>query len=292
MKTDINIRGKLEKNKRLSSLTWLKLGGEADLFFEPKNREDLQDFFKQFDGKIFILGGGSNLLVRDGGVRGAVIHLGQAFFQEKVEQNLLTVGAGCASRKVALTAAKNNLAGVEFLYTIPGTLGGAIRMNAGCYGGEIADCLKSVKIVTRNGELKEVSKKECGFSYRHSSFPEGIIIVEATFELTSTDGKKLLENMEETQKKRNVSQPFGQSTAGSTFKNPEGFVAGRLIDEAGLKGTKIGGVSVSEKHANFFINDGTGTAKDFEDLVIYVQKKVLEKSGISLVPEVQFVGEK
>ncbi|MBN2675934.1 MAG: UDP-N-acetylmuramate dehydrogenase [Alphaproteobacteria bacterium] len=282
-----------KENYSLKNLTWLKLGGPADLFFEPTSVEALQSFIQQNDQKDYsILGAGSNTLVRDKGIRGAVLHLGSFFSEEKVKDNFLTFGAGCASRKVALTAQKNNLSGLEFLYTIPGTLGGAVRMNAGCYGGEIADCIESVKILTKEAEFKTLSKEECEFSYRHSNFPQGSIVLEATFKCQVCDGEKLLEKMKKTQEKRNASQPFGQSTAGSTFKNPEGHVAGRLIDEAGLKGTKIGGVFVSEKHANFFINDGTGTAQDFEDLVAFVQKKVFEKFHIHLEPEVRFVGEK
>ncbi|MBN2779839.1 MAG: UDP-N-acetylmuramate dehydrogenase [Alphaproteobacteria bacterium] len=286
------IRGKWQTNIPLSKMTWLKLGGTADVFFEPADIQDLQDFLQHYDGPLTVLGGGSNTLVRDGGIRGVVIHLGSQFIGITASNATLKVKTGTPSRNVAIAAAKAGLTGLEFLYTIPGTLGGGMRTNAGCYGGELADHLTEIQIVTRDGKLKTLSNAACGFSYRNSKIPKDCIVVEATFECAKGNSEDILKQMEETQAKRNASQPFGQATAGSTFKNPEGDSAGRLIEAAGLKGHAIGGVRVSEKHVNFFINDGTGTAADFEALLYFVQDKVFQSSGIKLTPEVQFVGEK
>ncbi len=292
MKKPDFILGKWRENISLSKMTWLKLGGKADVVFEPADTSDLQKFLQWYDGKIFILGGGSNTLIRDGGIRGVVIHLGSEFSNITIDKTTIKVETGAHSRTVAIATAKAGLSGLEFLYTIPGTLGGGMRSNAGCYGGEISDFLTSITVVLCSGELKVLSKKDCGFSYRNSKIPENATVVEATFECKNKKfPAEIIKQMEETQTKRNASQPFGQATAGSTFKNPPNDSAGRLIDDAGLKGHKIGGISVSEKHANFFINDGTGTAKDFETLLYFVQKKVLKKSKIKLEPEVQFVGE-
>lgn len=287
------IRGKWQENVPLSKMTWLKLGGLADVLFEPADVEDLQNFLKHYDGPLTVLGGGSNTLVRDGGIRGVVVHLGSPFIDVTISNTTLKVKTGTPSRNVAITAAKAGLTGLEFLYTIPGTLGGGMRTNAGCYGGELADHLTEIQIITRDGQLKTLTNADCGFSYRHSQIPRDCIVVEATFECTKgSSSEMILKQMETTQAKRNASQPFGQATAGSTFKNPEGDSAGRLIEAVGLKGHAIGGVCVSEKHANFFINDGTGTAADFEALLYDVQDKVFKHAGVKLVPEVQFVGEK
>ncbi|MHA1541014.1 MAG: UDP-N-acetylmuramate dehydrogenase [Alphaproteobacteria bacterium] len=286
------ISGKWKENVSLSKMTWLKLGGKVDVVFEPSSLEDLQIFLQWHKGEIFVLGGGSNTLIRDGGIDGIVVHLPQELSTLTFSNTTIKVGCGIQSRQIAIACAKQGLSGLEFLYTIPGTIGGGMQTNAGCYGGEISDNLESITILTRDGKVKKLSNKECGFSYRNSKIPKNAIVVEAIFQCERKEPKEIQKQMEETQKKRNLSQPFGQATAGSSFKNPPNDVAGRLIDVVGLKDHKIGGVFVSKKHANFFINDGTGTAKDFEDLLFYVQKTVQEKTGIKLIPEVHFVGKK
>jgi len=297
-------RGKLTPGRPLSDLTWLRVGGPADYLFQPADTEDLAAFLKALDPgvAVFPMGVGSNLIVRDGGLRAVVIRLGRGFNGIEVEGNRVTAGAGALDAHVARKAAD---AGVDltFLRTIPGAVGGAVRMNAGCYGTYTADVFLSAKAVTRAGEVVTLSADDLNFRYRQTDLPEGWVITQATFEGPRGDPEALHERMAAQLKKRDETQPTKDRTAGSTFRNPAGFSstgraddvhdlkAWKVIDEAGMRGARRGGAQMSEKHSNFLINTGGATAADLEGLGEDVRKKVFQSSGIELHWEIMRVGE-
>ncbi|MTI01771.1 UDP-N-acetylmuramate dehydrogenase [Roseibium sp. RKSG952] len=299
-----NTRGKLTENKPLNGLTWLKVGGPADYLFQPADIEDLQNFLRDLPGgiQIFPMGVGSNLIVRDGGLRAVVIRLGRGFNGISVEDNTVTAGAAALDAHVARKAAD---AGVDltFLRTIPGSIGGAVRMNAGCYGSYTADVLRKATIVTRQGEVVDLSPEELNFRYRQSDLPEGAVLVSATLEGPSGDAEELHARMTAQLQKRDETQPTKDRSAGSTFRNPAGFSstgraddvhdlkAWKVIDDAGMRGATKGGAQMSPKHSNFMINTGEATAADLEGLGEEVRKKVYETSGITLEWEIMRVGE-
>ena len=301
---DFDIRGSITKNKNLSQITWLRVGGPADLFFMPADTKDLIDFLKILPNEIdvFPIGVGSNLLVRDGGIRGAVIRLGRGFKNISFRDNRIIAGASALDAHVALKAADNGL-DLTFLRTIPGSIGGAIRMNAGCYGSYVADHFISAKVLNRSGELFNLSSKDLEFSYRQCNIPEEYIILEAIFEAKSGEPSDLHAKMKNQLAKRDASQPSRERTAGSTFRNPSGFSstgetddihdlkAWKLIDDAGMRGATCGGAKISEKHSNFLINTGTATADDLENLGELVRKSVFQKSKVKLEWELIRVGE-
>ena len=301
---DIDTRGSITKDKNLSQITWLRVGGPADLFFMPADIKDLIDFLKILPKEIdvFIIGVGSNLLVRDGGIRGAVIRLGSGFKNISFRNNRIIAGASALDAHVASKAADNGL-DLTFLRTIPGSIGGAIRMNAGCYGSYIADHFISAKVLNRSGELFNLSSKDLEFSYRQCNIPEEYIILEAIFEAKSGEPSDLHAKMKNQLAKRDASQPNRERTAGSTFRNPSGFSstgetddihdlkAWKLIDDAGMRGATCGGAKISEKHSNFLINTGTATAYDLENLGELVRKSVFKKSKVKLEWELIRVGE-
>ena len=297
-------RGTVIKNKDLSQVTWLRVGGPADLFFMPADIEDLIKFLKMLPNKldIFPIGVGSNLIIRDGGIRGAVIRLGSGFKNISFENNKIVVGASALDAHVASKAADNGL-DLTFLRTIPGSIGGAIKMNAGCYGSYVEDFFVSAKVINRSGELFELSSKDMKFSYRQCNLPQDCIILEATFEANYGNPEALHLKMKNQLVKRDETQPTKERTAGSTFRNPSGFSstgeiddlddfkAWKLIDDAGMRGATCGGAKISEKHSNFLINTGTATANDLESLGEQVRKSVFQKSKVKLQWEVIRIGE-
>ena len=297
-------RGTVIKNKDLSQVTWLRVGGPADLFFMPADIEDLIKFLKMLPNKfdIFPIGVGSNLIIRDGGIRGAVIRLGSGFKNISFENNKIVVGASALDAHVASKAADNGL-DLTFLRTIPGSIGGAIKMNAGCYGSYVEDFFVSAKVINRSGELFELSSKDMKFSYRQCNLPQDCIILEATFEANNGNPEALHLKMKNQLVKRDETQPTKERTAGSTFRNPSGFSstgeiddlddfkAWKLIDDAGMRGATCGGAKISEKHSNFLINTGTATANDLESLGEQVRKSVFQKSKVKLQWEVIRIGE-
>ncbi|MGD9865329.1 MAG: UDP-N-acetylmuramate dehydrogenase [Pseudodonghicola sp.] len=298
------VRGRLSRDKPLSDLTWLRVGGPADLLFQPADAEDLAGFLAALDPAVAVvpMGVGSNLIVRDGGLRAVVIRLGRGFNEIAVEGNRVTAGAAALDAHVARRAAD---AGVDlgFLRTIPGSIGGALRMNAGCYGSYIADVFVSARAVTRGGELVTLGPADMNFRYRQSDLPEGMVLIEASFEAPAGDPEALHARMEAQLRRRDETQPTRERSAGSTFRNPAGFSstgraddvhdlkAWRLIEEAGMRGARLGGAQMSEKHANFLINAGGATAADLEGLGEAVRKKVYETSGITLEWEIMRIGE-
>lgn len=299
-----DVRGRLSKARNLSDLTWLRVGGPADYLFQPADVEDLQAFLRDLpdDVPVFPMGVGSNLIVRDGGLRAVVIRLGRGFNAISVEGNTVTAGAAALDAHVARKAAD---AGVDltFLRTIPGSVGGAVRMNAGCYGSYTADVLRKATIVTRQGDLRDLTPEDLNFRYRQSDLPEGAVLISATFEGPSGDPDDLHARMEAQLKKRDETQPTKDRSAGSTFRNPAGFSstgqaddvhdlkAWKVIDDAGMRGATRGGAQMSPKHSNFLINTGTATADDLEGLGEEVRKKVYETSGITLEWEIMRVGD-
>ena len=298
------VRGKLTPNRVLSDLTWLRVGGPADWLFQPADIDDLQHFLSNLDPSIevFPMGVGSNLIVRDGGLRAVVIRMGRGFNQISIEGQHVSAGVAALDAHVARKAAD---AGVDltFLRTIPGAIGGAVRMNAGCYGSYIADVFVSAKAVTRTGELVEISAQDLNFQYRQTDLPEGSVLVEATFQGPVGDPEELAARMQHQLEKRDATQPTKERSAGSTFRNPAGFSstgreddvhdlkAWKVIDNAGMRGATVGGAQMSEKHSNFMINMGGATAADLENLGEEVRKKVFENSGITLEWEIKRVGD-
>lgn len=297
-------RGKLTPNRPLSDLTWLRVGGPADWLFQPADVEDLADFLRELpqDIEVFPMGVGSNLIVRDGGIRAVVIRMGRGFNQIEIEGNRVIAGVAALDAHVARKAAD---AGVDltFLRTIPGAIGGAVRMNAGCYGQYVADVFVEAKAVTRSGEIITLTADDLNFRYRQTDLPEGCVIVEAVFEGPTGDPQVLADRMTAQLKKRDETQPTKDRTAGSTFRNPAGFSstgkdddthelkAWKVIDDAGMRGARVGGAQMSPKHSNFLVNTGDATAEDLETLGEEVRKKVFQHSGIELHWEIMRVGE-
>ncbi len=288
------VRGKFTANAPLAPLVWFKSGGSAEWLFEPKDVDDLQHFLKHLDPAISVwpLGLGSNLIIRDGGMKNVTIRLGKAFAAiEGGGDMTLTCGAGAPGISAASKARDRGIAGMEFLRGIPGTIGGAVRMNAGAYGREICDILVSADIVLRSGELQTIPVTDMGYSYRHSKLPDGAIVVAATFHGTSGDPETIGAKMKRIAEEREASQPLRTKTGGSTFKNPDGRKAWQLVDEAGCRGLQIGQAQVSEKHCNFLINLGGATSADIEALGEEVRTRVEAHSGIELQWEIQRVGD-
>ncbi|WP_323801368.1 UDP-N-acetylmuramate dehydrogenase [Parasphingorhabdus sp.] len=285
-------RGKLTEGAPLAPLVWFKSGGPAQWLFEPKDIEDLQQFLRDLDPEIAVwpLGLGSNLIIRDGGIRGVVVRLGKAFAAIKADGLTLTCGAGAPGISAASTARDHGIAGMEFLRGIPGTIGGAVRMNAGAYGREVCDILESAEVILRNGDLVTIPLAEMGYTYRHSELPDGAIVVSARFRGESGDPVIIGAEMKRIGDEREASQPLRTKTGGSTYKNPDGKKAWQLVDEAGCRGLQIGQAQVSEKHCNFLINLGGATSADIEALGEEVRKRVKAHSGVELQWEIQRVG--
>ncbi|MEY1555995.1 UDP-N-acetylmuramate dehydrogenase [Yoonia sp. R2331] len=300
-----DVRGTLTRDRPLNSLTWLRVGGPADVLFQPADVDDLRDFLRDLDPDVpvFPMGVGSNLIVRDGGVRGVVIRLGRGFNGIAVDGQTVTAGAAALDAHVARRAAE---AGVDltFLRTIPGSIGGAVRMNAGCYGSYTADVFQSAEVVLRDGSLVTLGPDDLQFVYRSSAMPEGAVLISATLKGPEGDPAALAQRMEDQLAKRDETQPTKDRTAGSTFRNPAGFSstgqaddthdlkAWKVIDDAGMRGAKVGQAVMNEMHSNFLTNAGGASAKDLEDLGELVRKKVYAASGITLEWEIMRVGDR
>lgn len=288
------LRGRLRANVPLKDTNWFQVGGNADYVFKPEDPEDLAEFFRVKPGTlpVMVLGVGSNIIIRDGGLEGVVVRLGRGFaaYELDATEARLKVGAGMLDVHVASIAADAGIAGLEFLSGVPGTIGGAVKMNAGAYGRELAEVAVEVEIVLANGEIQTLPAAACDFSYRHSSLPEGSIVTSVTLQGTHDAPEAIHERMAEIQKKREETQPIRSRTGGSTFKNPEGYKAWELVDKAGCRGLQLGGAQISEKHCNFMINTGNATAHDLEMLGEEVIKRVREHSGITLEWEIKRIG--
>ncbi len=286
------LNGYLSENEPLHKKNWFGVGGRAEIYFEPADCSDLERLIRFMPPvPLTVLGAGSNVLIRDGGIPGIVVHLGRSFSEIRVQDQYLVCGAGSGLMEVSRVAAQNGLGGLEFMCGIPGSVGGAIRMNAGAHGRSIQDILVSLQVMTREGDLLTIDPQETNiFSYRKCCLPDDWIFVEATLKGTPDDLKNIQEKMKSYKKMRESSQPLGVKTAGSTFKNPEGLKAWQLIEKNGLKGMKIGDAVVSEKHANFLINKGQASARDIERLGEKIRSVVLEKEGIALEWEVKKMG--
>ena len=288
------VQGRLTQGAPLAPLVWFKSGGCADILFEPKDVADLQSFLRDLDptAPVMALGLGSNLIVRDGGFRGIVIRLGKAFAKVAcTEAMTMECGAGASGILVSSTARDKGISGLEFLRSIPGTVGGFVRMNGGAYGGEVKDILRDCDVVMRDGTLVTLSVEDLHYSYRHSELPDGAIVVAARFQGHSGDPEAIQAEMDRISALREASQPLRSKTGGSTFKNPDGHKAWQLVDAAGCRGLQIGGAQVSEKHTNFLINTGDATSADIEALGEEVRARVLAHSGVELTWEIQRVGE-
>jgi len=287
------VRGRLTADAPLAPLVWFKSGGTAEWLFEPRDEEDLASFLRELDPQmpVMALGLGSNLIVRDGGVRGVVVRLGKAFAKiDRLDDVTLRCGGGASGILVSSTARDAGIAGLEFLRGIPGTVGGFVRMNGGAYGREVKDILVSARLVLRSGEVAEWPLEQLGYTYRHSEIPEGAVVIEAVFHGAPGDPEAIGAEMGAIARAREESQPLRSRTGGSTFKNPPGHKAWALIDAAGCRGLTMGDAQVSEKHCNFLLNLGSATSAEIEALGEEVRRRVEAKTHINLEWEIQRVG--
>lgn len=284
------------ENEPMSRRTTFRVGGAAQIFAEPTDAEQVCALIKlcrEENVPYSIIGNGSNLLVSDLGIDGVVIHIGSSMDAVSVDGTVIIAGCGILLSRLSRIAEQNSLSGLEFASGIPGTLGGGICMNAGAYGGELKDVVRSVTYADENGVIKTVHADELDFSYRHSMFSERqCAVLECTMELKHGTREEISASMRDYSARRAEKQPLDMPSAGSTFKRPEGHFAGQLIQDAGLKGFSVGGAQVSEKHAGFVVNKGSATSADIEELIKTVQQKVFENSGVMLEPEVKFIGKK
>jgi UDP-N-acetylmuramate dehydrogenase len=287
------IEGSVERSGGLADFIWFRTGGPAEWLVKPRDVEDLAGFLAGLDPDVPVLpvGVGSNLIVRDGGVPGVVVRLPKSFARVSFEEgNRVRAGGGAMGITVASKARDAGIAGLEFLRGIPGTAGGAVRMNAGAYGRETADILVEATLVLRDGKVEEWRRERFGYTYRHSEVPEGAVVVEALFEGVPGDPAAIGAEMDRIAKEREASQPLRSRTGGSTFKNPPGTKAWKLIDEAGCRGLRVGEAQVSEKHCNFLLNLGNARSAEIEALGEEVRRRVREKSGVVLEWEIQRIG--
>ena len=286
------VRGELTADAPLAPLTWFRVGGPAEVLFRPADVEDLAAFLAGCpeDVPVTVVGVGSNLLVRDGGVKGVVIRLGKPFMTIEAEGDFVRAGTAALDVAVARAAQQAGIAGLEFYRGIPGSIGGALRMNGGAYGSETKDVLVEVKAVSRKGEIVTLSNADMHYSYRHCGAPDDLIFVEALYQGQPGDRDAIAARMEEITSSREASQPIRSRTGGSTFKNPEGRKSWQLIDAAGCRGLVRGGAQVSEQHCNFLINTGDATAADLEGLGEDVRARVKETSGVTLEWEIRRIG--
>jgi UDP-N-acetylmuramate dehydrogenase len=286
------VRGRLSEGSLLSAVTWFRVGGPAEVLFKPAGIEDLAQFLKQkpSDVPVTVIGVGSNLLVRDGGIEGVVVRLGRGFTDIRATGTTLSAGAGALDLNVALSARDAGIGGLEFLSGIPGTIGGALRMNAGAYESDVSQVFVNADVLDATGTLHRLSKAEMSFTYRHSGVAEDWIFVGGAFEGHADDPKAVHTRIQDIQTKREESQPIRARTGGSTFVNPIGHKAWKLIDDAGCRGLRKGDAMVSDKHCNFLINTGNASAADIESLGEEVRRRVRDRSGIELVWEIKRIG--
>ena len=292
------VRGQYRFNYPISKTSWFRTGGPAEVLFKPEDKNDLIDFLKNKPQSLNVttLGVCSNVIVRKGGIKGVLIKLGRGFSDIKItdsKNNLISAGAGALDVNVAKLAAENSISGLEFLIGIPGTVGGAVSMNAGAYESQISDILTSATAIDLNGNIRELQNKDFGFKYRRHCLDEELIFTEVTLQGNKGDSKEITRKMQQISAMRETTQPVRARTGGSTFKNPENSdkKAWQLIDEAGCRGLRIGQVKVSEKHCNFLINEGSENSEDIEKLGEEVKKRVKEHSGIELNWEIKRIGE-
>ena len=289
------ISGKISFNENLSKLSWFNLGGPAKVLFRPKSLQELSLFLKEIKGikKIKVLGIGSNTLIRDGGFDGIIIKFGNSFSHLSLfNSNTIIAGASALDKNVSDFALKNSISGFEFMSCIPGTVGGAVRMNSGCYGNDISKILISVQVMDFDGNVKAIQSSDIKFYYRGSSLDNNLIIISATFKGKKDNNLNVQQKINSFMKEKKNTQPSKIKTCGSTFKNPENQKAWKLIKDSGCAGMSVGDAQISEKHCNFFVNKGNAKSRDLEQLINQVQSKVLEKTGINLELELQIIGEK
>ena len=300
-----DMRGKLTPQRQMKDLTWLRVGGPAEFMFQPADVDDLAAFLHALpvDVAVFPMGVGSNLIIRDGGLRGVVIRLGRGFNAIAIDAGVVTAGAAALDAHVARKAADAGL-DLTFLRTIPGSIGGAVRMNAGCYGSYTADHFVSADAITRGGDRVTLTAADLDFAYRQTTLPDGFVIVSARFAPPAADPEALHKRMDDQVRKRDETQPTKDRSAGSTFRNPAGFSstgqaddthdlkAWKVIENAGLRGAMLGKAQMSPKHPNFLVNTGEATAAELEGLGEMVRKKVYDSSGITLEWEIMRIGEK
>lgn len=286
------VRGKYRENADLSKINWFQVGGKAEVVFRPEDTKDLASFIanKPADVPVTVLGVGSNLLIRDGGIDGVVIRLGGGFTECRVEGDRVIVGAGCLNSNMTMLAKEHGIGGLEFLSGVPGSVGGALAMNAGAYGAETKDVLVEAEAVDTKGQVHILTPDKIGYSYRHSNLPQGWIFTKATLQGKKAAPEAIAKIMEEISEKRNATQPVRTRTGGSTFKNPQGQKAWQLIDAAGCRGLKVGDAQLSELHCNFMINTGNATASDLETLGETVRERVFQHSGVKLEWEIRILG--
>ncbi|MGL5152241.1 MAG: UDP-N-acetylmuramate dehydrogenase [Clostridium sp.] len=284
----------IELNAPMKNLTYFKVGGPADIVLNPSSKDQLINTIKicnENNIPYFIIGNGSNLLVRDGGLKGAVIKL-SGLKNIEVDGNKIVAEAGALLKDVSAAAVENELTGFEFACGIPGSVGGAVFMNAGAYDGEISYVISSAEVLYKNGDVKSLDKEELELSYRSSKvMKEGLVVISATFELNRGRKDDIQYKVNDLTKKREDKQPLEFPSAGSTFKRPAGYFTGKLIQDAGLKGFTIGGAAISEKHSGFVINKGGATAKDILDLIAHIQKTIKDVYDVELTTEVRIIGE-
>ncbi|MEP2830495.1 MAG: UDP-N-acetylmuramate dehydrogenase [Parvibaculum sp.] len=288
------VRGELTANAPLAPLTWFRVGGNAEVLFRPADADDLADFLRGTpeDVPVTVVGVGSNLLVREGGVPGVVIRLGREFMNIEAQEDCVRAGTAALDVAVSRAAQEAGLAGLEFYRGIPGSIGGALRMNAGAYGRETKDVLVAAVAIDRKGERHVLTLADMDYGYRHSGAPEGLIFVEALFQATPGDKAEIQARMNEITASREATQPIRTRTGGSTFKNPDGKKSWQLIDAAGCRGFVRGGAQVSELHCNFLINTGDASAADIEDLGEEVRARVKKTSGVTLEWEIRRIGKR
>ena len=287
------LRGRLLANQSLADLTWFRVGGPAEVLFSPADEEDLSQFLAALDPSVpvTVIGLGSNLIVRDGGIPGVTIRLGgKAFGAVEIEGEDIRAGTAVPDMRLAKAAAEASLDGLAFFRGIPGSVGGALRMNAGAHGGETTDVLTQARGIDRRGNLRSFGHAEMGFGYRHASAPDDVIFTRATFRGRPGNREEIEAEMERVTAAREAAQPIRERTGGSTFKNPDGGKAWQLIDAAGCRGLTLGGAQVSQMHCNFLINRGGATAADIEGLGEEVRRRVRETSGVALHWEIKRIG--
>lgn len=291
MRNDLpQVRGQYRFNAPLAKTTWFQVGGNADVLFKPADAQDLADFLKVNTLPVTVLGVGSNLIIRDGGIEGVVIKLGRGFTQAEISGNEIEAGAALLDVHLARFAADHGKAGLEFFSGIPGTIGGALAMNAGAYGRETKDCLIRAEAVSLDGTIVMLKVDEMNYTYRHYGGQEGLIFTRAWFATSDDMPQAIHTRIAEIQKRRESTQPIREKTGGSTFKNPEGHKAWQLVDGAGCRGLKVGDAQMSELHANFMINTGAATAADLEALGDEVRARVKAQSGVQLDWEIKRIG--
>ncbi len=280
-------------NENLSNYSWFNLGGPAEIFFKPNSLEDIFFFIeKQKPKKFTILGAGSNTLIRDGGIRGITIKLGPAFSRIKLNQkNIIEVGAATSDKKIANFAMENSLTGLEFLACIPGSIGGAVRMNTGCYGNDISQILHSITTINTRGDVKEIAAKDIKFSYRNTNLDENLLITSVKLKGNKLLKKKIIEKQRAMVERKKNSQPSQIKTCGSTFKNPKNKKAWKLIKESNCENFKVGNAKISDMHCNFFINNGKATSRELEELINKVKENVYQKTKINLELELKIIGQ-